>query len=307
MLKFILHRLLWGIPVLWLVATITFIIMHIVPGGPFDAEKNLPPAIKSNIEQKYHLDRPIQEQYLLYMWNLLKGDLGPSYKYLGRSVNDIIIDTLPVSIHLGVIAFILSIIIGTGSGILSAASKDKSISVDRVSMIIAIGGVSIPHFVLAALLILIFSQTIHIFPPALWEGWRYTILPAISLAAAPAAYMARLMRSTMIDVLREDYIRTCYAKGLSYNAILFKHAMKNAITPMITFSGPLFAGLITGSFVIEYIFSIPGMGKYFVTAVINRDYPLIMGVTLVYAVLIVVVNLIVDILYLFIDPRIRWK
>lgn len=307
MIQFILKRLLWGIPVLWSVATVTFIIMHIVPGGPFDAEKQLPPEIKANIEEKYHLDKPLHTQYLLYMGGLLRGDLGPSYKYLGRSVNDVIYDTFPVSIKLGVIAFILALLIGTGSGILSASAKERAKWIDRASMLMAIGGVSIPHFVLAALLILILSQTFHVFPPALWEGWEYTILPAVSLSAAPAAYMARLMRSTLLDVLKEDYIRTGYAKGLPVGAILFKHALKNAVTPIITFSGPLFAALITGSFIIEYIFSIPGMGKYFVTAVINRDYPLIMGVTLVYAVLIVLANLAVDLLYFFVDPRIRRK
>lgn len=305
MLKFILQRLFLGIPVLWSVATITFIIMHIVPGGPFDTEKQLPAEIKANIEEKYHLDKPLHTQYLLYMRNLLRGDLGPSYKYLGRSVNDVIYDTFPVSIKLGIIAFILALIIGTGSGILSASAKERARWIDRTSMLMAIGGVSIPNFVLAALLILILSQILHLFPPALWEGWEYTILPAVSLATAPAAYMARLMRSTLIEVLKEDYIRTGYAKGLPVCTILFKHALKNAVTPIITFSGPLFASLITGSFIIEYIFSIPGMGKYFVTAVINRDYPLIMGVTLVYAVLIVLANLAVDLLYFFVDPRIR--
>ena len=305
MLKFIFHRLLWGVPVLWCVATITFIIMHIVPGGPFDAEKQLPPEIKANVEKKYYLDKPLHEQYLLYLKNLLNGDFGPSYKYIGRSVNDVISDTFPVSIRLGIIAFLISIITGVVAGVLSASASDKAKWLDKISMFISIGGVSIPHFVLAALLILIFSQTFHLFPPALWEGWKYTVLPAISLAAAPAAYMARVMRSSLIDVLNKDYIRTCYAKGLPLRKILFKHALKNAATPLITLSGPLLAGLITGSFVIEYIFSIPGMGKYFVTAVVNRDYPLIMGVTLIYAIIIVLANLVVDLLYFIIDPRIR--
>ncbi|MBI5756159.1 MAG: ABC transporter permease [Nitrospirae bacterium] len=305
MIQFILKRLLWGIPVLWSVATITFVIMHIVPGGPFDAEKQLPPEIKANIEQKYYLDRPITEQYLLYLLSLLKGDLGPSYKYVGRSVNDVIADTFPVSIGLGLIAFILSLITGTGTGIVSAIARDRGIWVDRTSMVLAIAGVSIPNFVLAALLILIFSHTFHIFPPALWEGWRYTILPAVSLSAAPAAYMARVMRTSFLDILKEDYLRTCYAKGLPLRTIFLKHALKNAATPLVTFSGPLLAALVTGSFIIEYIFSIPGMGRYFVTAVINRDYPLIMGVTLVYAIIIVAVNLAVDVLYFWLDPRIR--
>ncbi len=305
MFKFILKRILWGIPVLWAVATITFIIMHIVPGGPFDEEKQLPPEIMANIEQKYYLDRPLSEQYILYLWNLLKGDLGPSYKYPGRTVTDIIADTFPASIELGLLAFILSLLIGVGAGIISAISREQNTWIDKTSMMLAIGGVSIPHFVLATLLILILSHTFRVFPPALWEGWQYAILPALSLAASPAAYMARVMRASFMSILKEDYLRTCYAKGLPVRSILFKHALKNAITPIVTFSGPLLAGLITGSFVIEYIFSIPGMGKYFVTAVINRDYPLIMGVTLVYAVLIVLANLMVDVLYCFIDPRVR--
>lgn len=326
MLTFFLKRLLWGIPVLWAVATITFIIMHVVPGGPFDTEKQLPPEIKANIEEKYHLDKPFHEQYLLYLGNLSKGDLGPSYKYTGRSVNDVIKDTFPVSIELGLIAFVVAIITGTGMGILSAIflthppqpplgkggkeegdpfNKGGGHWLDKLSMLMAVGGVSIPHFVLAALLILILSQSLHIFPPALWEGWDYSILPAVSLAAAPAAYIARLMRSSFLDVLKQDYIRTCYAKGLPARTIYLKHALKNAVSPLITLSGPLLAALITGSFIIEYIFSIPGMGKYFVTAVINRDYPLIMGVTLVYAVLIVLANISVDLLYSMIDPRVR--
>lgn len=305
MLTFILKRLLWGIPVLWAVATITFIIMHVVPGGPFDTEKQLPPEIKANIEEKYHLDKPFHEQYLFYLGNLIKGDLGPSYKYTGRSVNDVIKDTFPVSIELGLIAFVVAIITGTGTGILSAAAHNRIKWLDRASMLMAVGGVSIPHFVLAALLILILSQSLHIFPPALWEGWEYSVLPAVSLAAAPAAYIARLMRSSFLDVLKQDYIRTCYAKGLPARTIYLKHALKNAVSPLITLSGPLLAALITGSFIIEYIFSIPGMGKYFVTAVINRDYPLIMGVTLVYAVLIVLANISVDLLYSMIDPRVR--
>jgi oligopeptide transport system permease protein len=305
MLKFILHRLLWGIPVLWSVATITFIIMHVVPGGPFDVEKQLPPEIRANIEEKYHLDRPLHTQYLLYMEGLLRGDLGPSYKYIGRSVNDVISDTFPVSIELGMIAFLIAVTVGIVAGLLSASARDRNQWLDKTSMLMAIGGVSIPHFVLAALLILILSQGLHLFPPALWEGWEYTILPAVSLAAAPAAYMARVMRSTLLDVLHEDYIRTCYARGLPRRTILLKHALKNAATPLVTFSGPLLAGLITGSFIIEYIFSIPGMGKYFVTAVINRDYPLIMGVTLIYALIIVMANLAVDLIYFSLDPRIR--
>ncbi len=300
---FIIRRLLWGIPVLLAVATITFIIMHLVPGGPFDKEKKLPPEIKANIEAKYHLDRPVYEQYLLYIYGLSRGNLGPSYKYLGRNVNDIIKESFPVSIQLGLLALIISVILGVSTGIISAIRPGSM--VDRISILFAVGGISIPNFVLAALLILIFAHTYKILPPALWEGPRYLILPALSLGLGPAAYIARLTRSSILDVINKDYIRTARAKGLSEPYIMMRHVLKNAIMPVITILGPLTAALVTGSFTIEFIFSIPGMGRFFITAVTNRDYPLIMGVTLVYALLIIIANIIVDLIYVYIDPRIR--
>lgn len=295
--------MIWGIPVLLTVATITFVIMHIVPGGPFDKEKKLPPEIKANVEAKYHLDRPIYEQYLLYLYGLARGDLGPSYKYLGREVKDIIKETFPVSISLGLLALLISIILGVSAGIISAM-KSRSL-LDRLSIFFAIAGISIPNFVLGALLVLIFAHTYKILPPALWEGWRYMILPALSLGLGPAAYIARLTRSSILDVINKEYIRTAKAKGLSRSRIIIKHVLKNSITPVITILGPLTATLVTGSFTVEFIFSIPGMGKFFITAVTNRDYPLIMGVTLVYAILIILASAIVDIIYMYIDPRIR--
>ena len=305
MIKLIFRRFLWGIPVLFFVASLTFSLMHVVPGGPFDKEKNLPPAIQKNIEEKYHLDKPVITQYLLYMLSLSKGDLGPSYKYLGRNVNDIISQTFPVSLELGLWAFVIAIILGISTGIISAVRVNTLI--DRVSQFVATAGISMPNFVLAVLLILIFSEYLKALPAALWESSRYAILPSLTLSLGPAAYISRLTRGSIIDVLGKDYIKTARAKGLSEPLILFKHVIRNSISPIITILGPLGATLVTGSFIVEYIFSIPGMGKFFITAVTNRDYPLIMGITLIYSALIIIANIFVDILYSVIDPRVRIK
>ena len=297
-----LSRLLWSVPVLFLVATLTFAIMHAVPGGPFDKEKKLPPEIKANVEAKYHLNEPLWRQYVLYLAGLIEGDLGPSYKYLGRTVNDVIADTLPVSAELGVLALLIATVLGVGSGTLAAV---KGGSADRVNIILATLGISVPSFVLGALLVLLFSNTLHLLPPALWENPRNAILPALTLGLAPAAYIARLTRSAIREVLAQDFIRTARAKGLSEGTIIRRHLLRNALTPVVTILGPLTAGLITGSLVVEYLFSIPGMGKFYITAATNRDYPLIMGVTLVYAVFIILGNLAVDLINSLLDPRIR--
>lgn len=302
-LTFILRRILWAIPVLWVVATLTFFIMHVVPGGPFDREKKLPPEIKANVEAKYHLDQPLPRQYLLYMKGLIRGDLGPSYKYLGRTVNDVIGDTLPVSIQLGLLALAIAVLFGLIAGMISSMTAHSFW--DRFSMFFATAGISTPNFVLGALLIYLLSHRYPLFPPALWEGFRHAVLPAVTLGLAPAAYIARLSRSSILETNRQDYVRTARSKGLSEGVILFRHILKNALSPVVTILGPLTAALVTGSFVVEFIFSVPGMGKFFITAVTNRDYPLIMGVTLIYAVLIVVANLLVDIFYTFIDPRVK--
>ena len=305
MLRFLLRRVLLGIPVLVAVATLTFLIMHWVPGGPFDTEKILPPAIIANIEAKYHLDQPVGVQYLLYMKQLLQGDLGPSYKYIGRDVSDILRDTFPVSFTLGMCAVLVVLGMGVPAGIISAYWK-KSL-LDRSFLQFAALGISIPSFVLGAVSVWIFSHQWHLLPPALWEGPRYMILPAFALGAGFAGYIARLTRTTVLDVLSSDYIRTARAKGLTEFKILIKHVLINSIYPIVSVMGPLTAGLVTGSFVIEFVFSIPGMGRFFITAVTNRDYPLIMGVTLVYAVLIVVANIVVDIIYGWLDPRVSVK
>ena len=302
MFRYFIKRVVYGIPVLITVATITFFIMHIVPGGPFDREKKLPPEIIANIEAKYHLDKPVWQQYLLYMKQIVKGDLGPSYKYTGRDVSDIIRDTFPVSLVLGLCAVLVTLGLGVPAGILSAYRPNSLL--DRFCIFTATLGISVPSFVLGTILILLFSNYFHWFPPALWESPRHAVMPALALGAGFAGYIARLTRSTILEALSSDYIRTARAKGLSEPVVLLKHALKNSISPIVSVMGPLTAGLVTGSFVIEYIFSIPGMGNYFITAVTNRDYPLIMGVTLVYAVLIVLANIAVDMIYRLLDPRV---
>ena len=305
MLKFFFRRVLLGIPVLMTVATLTFLIMHLVPGGPFDGDKILPPEIIANIEAKYHLDEPIEIQYLLYMKQLLQGDLGPSYKYIGRDVSDILRDTFPVSFTLGMCAVLVVLGLGLPAGVISAYWKNSLL--DRSILLFAAMGISVPSFVLGAVSVWIFSHQWHVLPPALWEGPRYMILPAFALGSGFAGYIARLTRTTVLDVLGADYIRTARAKGLTEFNILLRHVLKNSLYPIVSVMGPLTAGLITGSFVIEFIFSIPGMGRFFITAVTNRDYPLIMGVTLVYAVLIVVANILVDMIYGWLDPRVSVK
>ena len=296
---------LFGIPVLLTVATLTFFIMHLVPGGPFDQDKKLPPEIIANIEAKYHLDKTLWQQYLFYLRQLCKGDFGPSYKYIGRNVSDIILETFPVSLTLGLCSVLVTIGFGIPAGIFSAYNQNTLI--DRTFVFLATLGISLPSFVLGSLLILLFSHHWHVLPPALWEDARHVLMPALALGAGYAGYVTRLMRSTVLEVLDSDYIRTARAKGLSELVVLFKHALKNSIAPVVSVMGPITAGLVTGSFVIEFIFSIPGMGSFFITAVTNRDYPLIMGVTLVYSVLIVLANILVDMIYIWLDPRVSIK
>lgn len=303
MSSFLLRRLAWGGLVLLIVATLTFFLMHVVPGGPFDKEKKLPPEIKANVEAKYHLDQPVWRQYVLYLGGLAQGDLGPSYKYLGRTVNEIIGESFPVSIHLGGLALIIAIVLGIGAGI--AAALRPHGWPDRLGLVLTTVGISVPSFVLGTFFVLVFAHQVRLFPPALWEGWRHTVLPAVTLGVFPAAYIARLTRSSILDVIHKDFVRTARAKGVTPAAVLTRHVLKNAMTPVLTYLGPLTAFLVTGSFIVEFIFSIPGLGKFFITAVTNRDYPLMMGVTLVYAAVIVLANLVVDLCYTVLDPRVR--
>jgi len=301
--SFLIKRLVQGLIVLWVVATLTFILLRLAPGGPFDRERKLPPEVLANIEAKYHLDEPLSKQYLRYLTGILHLDLGPSYKYLDRGVKEIISDTLPTSVLLGLLALVFALMVSFPTGLIAAYFRNSWI--DRFALLTATLGISVPHFILGALLIWLFALQLGWLQAGRWDNTASMILPTITLGAAPAAYIAALLRSTLIDALGEDFIRTARAKGLREGAVLFKHALRNSLVPVLTVMGPLTAALLTGSFVVEYVFAIPGMGRFFITAVTDRDYPLIMGVTLVYTVLLVGANFLVDLFYAYVDPRIR--
>ena len=303
MLAYIIKRIFNAVIVLWVVTTITFFLMHAIPGGPFTVEKSLPPIVQQSIEERYKLNDPLYKQYSDYLTNLIQGDLGPSFKYPGRSVNDIIKDGFPVSFQLGMDAVLIAIIIGIPAGIIAAINQGKW--QDHAVNFFTTLGVAVPSFVVAALLIYVLSTKLHLLPSAMWEGWQYQIMPALALSGMPTSFIARLTRSSMLDVLGQDYIKTARAKGLSRFTVLFKHALPNSLIPVVTYAGPMTASILTGSFVIENIFAIPGLGQYFVTSIYNRDYTVILGVTIFYSIIIIVLNMIVDLIYPFLDPRIK--
>jgi oligopeptide transport system permease protein len=303
MFSLIIKRALSSIPVLFIVATLTFLMVRIVPGGPFDAEKSLPPEIVANIKAKYHLDKPVHEQYFLYMSRLARGDLGVSYKYVNRTVNDILGKALPVSAQLGFLGLTIAILVGVPLGTIAAVRRGTAGDVG--AMLMATIGISVPSFLVGALLIFVFGIWLKWLPVGLWEGPRNMILPALTIAASPAAYLARLTRASVLEILEKDWVRTARSKGLAQDRTIIKHVLRNALVPVVTVLGPLTAIIITGSFVVEFIYAIPGMGRFFITAVTNRDYDLIMGTTLVFGVLLIITNTIVDILYTVLDPRMR--
>jgi oligopeptide transport system permease protein len=303
MLSYILKRLFNSAIVLLVVITITFLLMHAIPGGPFTTEKNLPPAILKNIEERYRLNDPLWKQYGNYLNNLAHLDLGPSFKYQDRTVNQIIKESFPVSFELGMTSIALSLLLGIPAGIIAALKRNKW--QDFTVMFLATFGVSVPSFVFAAALIHVFAIKLALLPAAMWGGFEYRILPSIALAGMPTAFIARLTRSSMLDVLGQDYIRTARAKGLAQHVITYRHALKNALIPVITYIGPMAAGILTGSFIIETLFAIPGLGRYFVTSIYNRDYTTILGVTIFYSMLVVGLNMIVDLIYPLLDPRIK--
>jgi ABC-type dipeptide/oligopeptide/nickel transport system permease component len=351
MTAYIIRRLIYLLVVLFVVAGITFMLMHAVPGGPFDKEKKLPAEIKANLEKRYHLDDPLYVQFFTYLSSIMIPHIsteppslsvdedylinfqvsnywfkwmnfGPSYISRSRTVNDIFREQLPVSFQLGMFALLIAVSIGTPLGILSALNHNKW--PDYLGMGIAILGVSVPTIVLGPMLVLIFGVSLKwlppsgwgakppfvlgLFPSALgWEYFKYAVLPAFVLGFGSSAVIARLTRASLLQVVREDYIRTARAKGLTERVIIIIHALKNALIPVVTVLGPMFAALVTGTFVTELVFGIPGLGKYFVTSISNRDYPVIMGTILLYAVFLVISNLLVDIVYAFLDPRIRYN
>lgn len=303
MIRFILKRLATFVPVLLAIITITFFMVRIAPGGPFDEERKVPEETMRQLEKAYNLDAPLYRQYLDYLGGVLRGDLGPSFKKPSRTVTEWIILKLPVSLELGVYALLIALAIGLPAGIL-AATRPNSMQ-DYVPMSVAMGGICIPNFVLGPLLVLVFSLWLGWLPVTGWTTPAEKILPSITLGAVYAAYIARLTRGGMLEVMGQDYIRTARAKGLSETAVVLKHGLRGGLLPVIAFLGPATAGLLTGSFVIEKIFLIPGLGREFVDAAFNRDYTMIMGTVLVYATLVLVLNLVADILQALLDPRVR--
>ncbi len=305
MFKYSLKRIVSMLITLFLIATITFILMRSIPGGPFTSERALTPEIEKALAEKYNLDAPLWEQYLDYIGDLAKGDLGVSFKKKGVTVNEIIIKTFPASAQIGALAVVLILVIGIPLGVLSALKQNHAI--DYVIMIIATIGVTIPSFVIGTFIMYIFGEKLAWIPAGGLESWKSYIGPVIALGGFSIAYVTRLTRSSMLEVLRQDYIRTARANGLSKLRVIGKHALKNALIPVVTYVGPMVASILTGSFVVEKIFAVPGMGKYFVESVSSRDYTVIMGLTIFYAAIYIVMVFIVDIAYAYIAPRIKIK
>lgn len=303
MVKYVLKRLLSTIITLWVVITLTFFLMRLMPGGPFDGEKKLPPQIKANLEQKFGMDKPLMKQYGIYLKNFCRGDLGPSMRYEGRTVNEVITDFFPASAKLGIVSVSISLIIGIYMGVTAALHQGKW--QDNVCMVIATLGVTIPGFVIATLFIYVFAIKLQLFNAIGLSGPKDYILPALALGGGSMAFIARLGRSSLLDVIRQDYITVARAKGLSRRVVIYKHALKNSLIPIVTFVGPMIAAVLTGSFVIEGLFGIPGLGREFVTSIGNRDYTTLLGVVSFYSAFLILCNLAVDILYAVIDPRIK--
>ncbi|MBS0663155.1 MAG: ABC transporter permease subunit [Verrucomicrobia bacterium] len=305
MLRFIARRLLETIPVLLIIITATFFMIRFVPGGPFTAEKAVPPDVLRNLEAHYGLDRPLYRQYLDYVGSLLCGDLGPSFKYPNRTVNEIIGDTLPVSLELGGWALLVALGVGLPLGILAAARHNRVL--DHLCSSFGLVGICVPTFVLGPLLALAFGIYLRWFNVSGWYGPSDRVLPAITLGLFYAAYVMRLARGGMLEVLHQDYIRTARAKGASEARVIFRHALRGGLLPVVSFLGPAIAGILTGSFVIETIFQIPGLGRQFVNSAFSRDYTLVLGTVLLYAVLLVALNLVVDIVQVWLNPKLKFE
>ena len=288
-----------------LVVTVTWVLIRAAPGSFYSSEKKLPPAIEENIKKKYGLDKPVYQQYGLMMLNILKFDFGDSLKYPGQTVNEIIFRHFPYSATIGILAYILALTVGLAAGILAALKQNSAF--DYGSMALAMVGLSVPNFVLGPILVLLFSMGLYILPPARWGGISYLIMPVVTLALIYAAYIARLTRAGMLEVMRSDYIRTARAKGLNEKTVLLKHGLRGGIIPVVSFTGPALASLLAGTVVVEKVFAIPGLGNIFIQSVLNRDEPLILGIVAFLSILIMIFNLLVDISYGFLDPRIRYE
>jgi oligopeptide transport system permease protein len=305
MARFLLNRLLTAIPTLLIIATLAFVLLHATPGGPFDSAKRIPPAIQASIEAKYHLDEPLWRQYARYLTDLAHGDLGPSFQYRDTSVNHLIAQGLPVDATIGLGALAVALLVGGACGILAALRRNTGW--DYLPMSFAVLGISLPTFVIGPVLILVFAVQLHWLPSGDWVtgSVAHLILPVAALALPYTAYIARMVRGATIEVMASPFIRTARAKGLPRHTVILRHALRPILTPLVSFLGPAFAGVLTGSIVIESVFGLPGIGRYFVTGALNRDYTLVVGITVLYGVLIIVFNLLADLCYAWLDPRVR--
>lgn len=303
MTKYVIKRIFMAVVTIWAVATITFFLMNMVPGGPFLSEKAISPQAQAALEAKYGLDKPLFEQYVTYLKDALRGDFGDSLKQRGRTVMSIINMKFPVSARVGGVSIIVSLLVGVPLGCLAALKRGKFL--DSLISVVATCGIAVPSFVICTVLMYFFGVRLKLFPTFGLETWKHYVLPVISLSLYPTAYIMRLMRSSMLDILGQDYMRTARAKGLNQFVGVFKHALRNAILPVITYVGPLTAYTLVGSFIVEKIFTIPGLGSEFIGSITSRDYTLIMGTTIFLASLMVVMNVIVDIVYKLVDPRIK--
>jgi len=304
MKTYVIRRLLELIPTALIIVLGSFALVRLAPGSPFSSEKEIPPEIRRQLDAKYGFDRPLPEQFIRYVGNLLRGDLGPSTKYPQRSVNEIIADGFPVSLTLAGVALVWSLLLGITAGIIGAVRQNTAW--DHAAMAAALVGISIPSFVLGPLLVLLFALRLHLLPPAGWGDLRHVFLPGLTLGTIYAASIARLTRGGMLEVVRSDFIRTARAKGLSERLIIWRHMLKGGLLPVVSYLGPAIASMLTGSVVVEKIFNVPGIGPYFVDAAFNRDYFLVMGIVLLYAFFLLLLNLVVDVIYGFLDPRIEY-
>jgi oligopeptide transport system permease protein len=305
MTTYLVQRIFWTVPVLFAVALITFVVMHHVPGGPWDGPKHLSPQALANVNHEYGLDRPLWEQFGRYLLGLLHGDLGVSFQDRNRPVADMLGEGIPVSATLGLLALVVSVTVGVGLGVISALHRNTAI--DYAATAFATVSASVPSFILGMLLLVLFTAHLHWLPSSGWGSPKQAVMPVLALSALPAAYIARVTRASMLDVLQQDYVRTARAKGLRERSVVLRHMLRNALIPVLTVTGPIAAALVTGSFLVEQLFAIPGIGRTFVTSILRRDYGVIMGATLFYATVVVAANLIVDMLYAVVDPRIRYE
>ena len=309
MTKYIIRRFLGLIPTLFVIITLSFFIIRIAPGGPFSEERALPKQVLENIEKRYHLDDPLLKQYGRYVLDVLRGDLGPSFRYKDYDVNYYIRVSLPNSLVLGLISLSVAVVLGIGAGLISSMRQNSPL--DYLSMSVAVIGISVPLFVVGPVLMYIFAIRLNLLPTSGWimsgDGWKTVLMPTMTLALPYFAYLARLSRASILEILRSDYVRTARAKGLSESAIMVKHVLKGSLLPVVSYLGPAFAHIVTGSIVVETIFRVPGLGRHFVQSALNRDYTLIMGTVIVYSGILLVMNFIVDILYGFMDPRISYR